>query len=77
MNCRRHGSKPTIGLWMLVAVADLGILVAATSALTVLLVLAGLVVLAGGVLAARSMLRRTDATPAVARATQTVARRRV
>jgi hypothetical protein len=29
MNCRRHGSKPTLALWMLVAVADVALLAAA------------------------------------------------
>lgn len=68
MNCRRHGSKPTIALWMVIAVADLAILVAATGALTMVLILAGLVALAGGVVATRSLLRRSaDATEAVVR----------
>jgi Flp pilus assembly protein TadB len=46
MNCRRHGSKPTIALWMLVALADVAILAAAGGLLTVLLTVAGLVILA-------------------------------
>ena len=57
MNCRRHGSKPTIALWMLVAAADLAILVAAAGAVTMLLIVAGLIALAGGVLAARTLFR--------------------
>jgi hypothetical protein len=51
MNCRRHGSKPAIGLWMLVAIADLAVLVAATGVLTMVLVVAGLAAIAGGVVA--------------------------
>jgi fatty acid desaturase len=43
MRSRRHGSKPTLALWMLVAVADVAILVATAGLLTVLLVVAGLV----------------------------------
>lgn len=63
MNCRRHGSKPTIALWMLVAVADVALIVAAAGLLTVLLVLAGVTVVAGGVLVARS-LGRPEPEPA-------------
>jgi hypothetical protein len=63
MNCRRHGSKPTIALWMLVAVADLAILVAATGVVTMLMIVAGLLALAGGVVASRS-LSRPPAQPA-------------
>ena len=70
MNCRRHGSKPTIALWMLVAAADLAILVAATGAVTMLLVLTALIALAGGVVAARALFRPSE-EPAEA-----VARRR-
>ncbi|BBH64758.1 hypothetical protein ACTI_14430 [Actinoplanes sp. OR16] len=62
MNCRRHGSKPTIALWMLVAVADLAILVAATGFVMVFLTLAALAVVAGGVVAVRS-LRRPQPEP--------------
>jgi hypothetical protein len=71
MNCRRHGSKPTIALWMLVAVADLALVVAAAGLVTVLLIVAALVVLAGGVVAARTLLGRRE--PKVAKA---VVRRR-
>ncbi|MCU7726701.1 hypothetical protein ODJ79_23465 [Actinoplanes sp. KI2] len=60
MNCRRHGSKPTIGLWMLIAIADVAILVAAAGVVTMLLIVAGLVALAGGVVAARALLHRSD-----------------
>ncbi|HEX5205898.1 MAG TPA: hypothetical protein VFW27_38715 [Actinoplanes sp.] len=70
MNCRRHGSKPTIALWMLVAVADLAILVAATGVVTMLLIVAGLLALGGGVVASRSLFR-PPAQPA-----KVVARRR-
>jgi hypothetical protein len=53
MISRRHGRKPTIALWMLVAVADLVILATAAGVLVTLLILATLAVLAGGVVAAR------------------------
>jgi hypothetical protein len=59
MNHRRHGSKPTIALWMLIALADLAILVGVTGVATILLIVAGLVALAGGVVAARALLRRS------------------
>ena len=68
MNCRRYGSKPTIALWMLVAVADVALLVAAAGVLTVLLVVAGLTVVAGGALAVRNLSRRDpEAAKAVVR----------
>lgn len=70
MNCRPHGSKPTLALWMLVAVADLVILVAAAGFLTVLLFVAALAVVAGGVFAVRN-LRRPQPEPV-----KVVARRR-
>ncbi|GIF06393.1 hypothetical protein [Actinoplanes siamensis] len=69
MNCRRYGSKPTLALWMLVALADVAIVATALGPVAVLL-LAGLVVAAGGVYAARSLGHRA---PAPAKA---VARRR-
>jgi hypothetical protein len=58
MNCRRHGSKPALALWMLVAVADLALLTAATGVVTMLLIVTGLVLIAGGVVAARQFTRR-------------------
>ena len=60
MNCRRHGSKPTLALWMLVAAADVAIFTAAAGLLTVLLVGAGLVTLAAGAVGLR-LLHRRDA----------------
>jgi hypothetical protein len=70
MRCRRHGSKPTLALWMLVAVADVAVLIAAAGLVTVLLVLAGLVTVAGAG-AATVMLARRGATR-----TEAVVRRR-
>ena len=70
MNSRRHGSKPTIALWMLIAVTDLAILAAAAGAVTMLLLVAGLVALAGGAVAIRPLLRRS------AGAAEAVVRRR-
>jgi hypothetical protein len=56
MNCRRHGGKPTIALWMLVAVADVAIIMASTGLLVALLLLTSLAVIAaGGVYAARAL----------------------
>ncbi|MBG0561642.1 hypothetical protein [Actinoplanes aureus] len=62
MNCRRHGRKPTIALWMLVAVADVALIVAAAGLVTVLLVVAGVTVAAGGALAVRNLGRREPDT---------------
>jgi hypothetical protein len=53
MNCRRHGSKPTLALWMLVAVADVALLAAAAGLVVVLLVVAALATAVGAVLAVR------------------------
>jgi hypothetical protein len=53
MNCRRHGSKPTLALWMLVAVADVALLAAAAGPFIVLLLVAALTTAAGAVLAVR------------------------
>jgi hypothetical protein len=43
MNGRRHGSKPTLALWMLIAVVDVALLAASAGLFTVLLVVAALV----------------------------------
>jgi hypothetical protein len=53
MNARRHGSKPTIALWMLVGVADVAVLAASAGLVTVLLVVAALLTAAGAILAVR------------------------
>jgi len=45
MNCRRHGSKPTLALWILVA----ALLVAATGPVTTLVVVVGLVAAVAGI----------------------------
>ncbi len=63
MHCRPHGRKPTIALWMLIAIADLAILAAATGVLTMTLILVALAVVAGGVVVARRLGRRAE--PAV------------
>jgi hypothetical protein len=56
MNCRRHGRKPTIALWMLVAVADVAIIMSSTGLLAALLLLTALaVIIGGGVYAARAL----------------------
>jgi hypothetical protein len=61
MNCRRHGSRPTIALWMLVAVADAALLVAAAGPLLILLIVAGLVT-GGGAFAGLRMLTHRHPT---------------
>ena len=67
MQRRRHGKKPTIALWMLIAVADLALLVAATSVLTMTLIVVALAVVAGGVVAVRRLGRRAEPAVEVAR----------
>ena len=78
MHCRRHGSKCSIGLWMLVAAADVAILAAAAGPLIVLLVVAGLVLVAGAVIATRMLTRRDVATmdPATRPMAEAMVRRR-
>jgi hypothetical protein len=57
MNCRPHGRKTTIGFWMLVAIADAAMLVAAGGRAAMLLVLAGIVLVVGTVVAVRRLPR--------------------
>jgi hypothetical protein len=59
MSCRRHGSKTTIAFWMLVAIADAAMLVAASGTAVIIFVLAALALLAGGVASARVLTRRS------------------
>jgi hypothetical protein len=70
MNRRRHGTKPTLALWMLVAMADVALLAAAAGPLIMLLCLVGLVTVAASVLGLRMLSRRTDSN------TEVVVRRR-
>lgn len=72
MNCRHrpYGSKTTIAFWMLVAIADAAMLTATAGGRLVLLILAGLALVAGGAVGARLLTRRDAA------ATKPVARRR-
>jgi len=67
MHCRPHGRKPTIALWMLVAAADLVILVAATGVLVMSLIFVGLGAVAGGVLLERRLTRRAQVATKVVR----------
>jgi hypothetical protein len=70
MSCRRYGSKPTIAFWMLIAVADVAMLFAAAGSAVMVSFLAALALVAGGVVAARSL------TPRSVPATRTVLRHR-
>jgi hypothetical protein len=63
MNRRRHGTKPKIALWMLVAVADVALLAAAVGPLIVLLCLVGLATVAASAMA---LSRRTETETEVA-----------
>jgi hypothetical protein len=68
MSCRRYGSKSTIAFWMLVAIADTVMLLAAAGPAVMISVLAAFALVAGGVVAARSLTRRNvPATRAVVR----------
>jgi hypothetical protein len=61
MNRRRHGSKPTIALWMLVAVADVALLAVAAGPVILLIVVASLVLIVGAVVGCRMLTRRDGA----------------
>ncbi len=56
---RRHGSRPTIALWMLVAIADVALVLATAGALVLTLVVAGAMILAGAFVGTRMLQRRT------------------
>jgi membrane protein implicated in regulation of membrane protease activity len=59
MNCRRrHGSKPTLALWMLVAAADVALLAAAAGPLLMLLIGVSLTLVVGAVVGVRMLARR-------------------
>jgi hypothetical protein len=64
---RQHGSKPTIALWMLVAVADAALLAAAAGPLMMMLIVAGLVIVAG-TYAGMKLVNRRQPEPVEARA---------
>jgi hypothetical protein len=70
MSCRRHGSKSMIAFWMLIAIADAAMLFAAADTAVMISIFAALALVAGGVVAARTMTRRS------APATRVVVRRR-
>ena len=55
---RRHGSRPTIALWMLVAIADVALVVAAIGTLGVLLAVAAALVVVSAVAGSRILQRR-------------------
>jgi len=66
MSRRLQTAKPKLALWMLVAVADMGLLVASLGVTTVLLALAGIaavVALAGGALTAFRRSRTPERMP--------------
>ena len=58
---RRHGSKPTLALWMIVAVADVTLLAAAAGPLVTTLIAGTLVLAVGAFVAMRTMTRRSPA----------------
>jgi len=55
---RRHGSRPTIALWMLVAIADVALVVAAVGTVGVLLAVAAALIVVGAVTGGRVLQRR-------------------
>jgi hypothetical protein len=58
MNCRPHGRKHTLALWMLVALADAALVGASAGALTMLLIALAAAVAAGAIVAVRLLQRR-------------------
>ena len=63
---KKHGSMPTLALWMLVAVADVALLAAAAGPLVTWMVIAGLVIVAGAFAGLR-MISRPAAEKAAVR----------
>jgi hypothetical protein len=68
MMTRPYARKPTLALWVLVAVADAAVLVATAGPLTVLVVLAGLAIVAGTVACLWLLPRRATTAPPARRA---------
>ncbi|XVU24772.1 hypothetical protein ACQPZJ_47480 [Actinoplanes sp. CA-054009] len=66
MNCRRYGSKPTLGLWVLIGFADLVVLTVTIGPLAMVAIIALLAVFAGGVYAARTLTKRSETPTAKA-----------
>ncbi len=66
MNCRRHGSKPTIALWMLIAAADVALLAATAGPVLVLLIVVSVLTVGGAFIAGRMLSRAADAKAQVA-----------
>ena len=68
---RRHARKPTLALWMLVAVADVALLVAAAGLTAVLLVATGVIAVAACAAVLWFLVQRdaatTEAVPVTAR----------
>ncbi|WFE26749.1 hypothetical protein O7623_26265 [Solwaraspora sp. WMMD791] len=58
MSNRRRIVKPSLALWMLVALADVALLVASVGLLTVLLVVAGVAAVAGAAVGASQLIGR-------------------
>ncbi|GID25293.1 hypothetical protein [Paractinoplanes brasiliensis] len=59
MNCRRYGSKPTMLLWLLVAIADLVFLAAAVGPVVTTAIVVLLAVITAAVFAVRVPAKRS------------------
>jgi len=70
---RRQAGKHTLALWMLVAVADLGLLATAAGPLALMLVVLAAVAAVGAVIVSR---QHRNAVPATRRVADVVVRRR-
>ena len=66
MKRRRNAVKPTLALWMLVAVADIFLLAAAAGPLVVMLCVAAFVLVGGAFLGSRMLARRAEPNTEVA-----------
>ena len=68
MNCRRHGTKPTVALWLLVVIADTMLIVTKIGVMSVLLALAAVATVAvavAGVWSLRRGVHEEGPVPAV------------
>ena len=76
MHCRRHGSKPTLALWMVVAAADLAIVIGSIGLLATVVIVAAITAVAAVGVVSWLFARRGHPDPDTI-AAPIIARRRV
>jgi hypothetical protein len=74
MHCRRHGSRPTLALWMLVIAANVATVLTGVGVLTALVVVGALGLVAAGATVIWLLARRTSTRPATPPVTRSLTR---